>query len=382
MRRPLQVWLPVFGGSIHHAGTQRDIQRAFRAWRGESRLWLLPWLEADAPVRWGWPVMGECAIRSEHFNRIDVMHLGENGYLFGIGYTERCPTGRFDDRAVLTRWLNATRDRALKLRDAPASITLAVPTIQEGRCTGMAPARFQLAPVGTVPIVGLFEKERACVTAWPPPGGIVPPISPDAESTEYYDTRAGPLIRVEDADLPMLVSGRDPSVRALPLLVRWPDPLDKLYTSLATGWDDVYVHSQAISIWEAAQRAGWPSVAQELADLSAPYVSEGWTMPALAWFGPTGIELGFAQAVRLGARFNLPGVKDFEEAARSEPWVTQMTEPHPIRRTWGATGFMIALLRESLEDGRRMAGCRRCGRALSGKQQLCGRRDNDQDRKS
>src|SRR5262245_26125800 len=46
--RPFQLWLPSVGYSLKE--TAADQQRAFAAWLGESRVWLLPW--AEEPVRW------------------------------------------------------------------------------------------------------------------------------------------------------------------------------------------------------------------------------------------------------------------------------------------------------------------------------------------
>ena len=42
---PFQLWLPLMGPSPGVPEVQRDISRAFRAWNGENRVWLLPWVE-------------------------------------------------------------------------------------------------------------------------------------------------------------------------------------------------------------------------------------------------------------------------------------------------------------------------------------------------
>jgi hypothetical protein len=55
-----------------------------------------------------------------------------------------------------------------------------------------------------------------------------------------------------------------------------------------------------------------------------------------------------------------------------------MTRPVSIRRVWGATGLLVALLLDQLAAYQPIQQCERCGWMLQGKRrkQFCGRTDN------
>lgn len=77
--KPLQVWLPLFGSSLADPAFERDAQRAFASWRGESRIWLLP--EFTKVVRWQeGPTVYMAGVPSERLNRIDICHVGKNNH--------------------------------------------------------------------------------------------------------------------------------------------------------------------------------------------------------------------------------------------------------------------------------------------------------------
>ena len=81
--RPIQLWLPTLDDNLSLSDAQRDAQRAMKAWKGESRVWLLP--ELKNQIRWYEPIgdgkthLSVLAIPAETLDCVDVFHIGENG---------------------------------------------------------------------------------------------------------------------------------------------------------------------------------------------------------------------------------------------------------------------------------------------------------------
>jgi hypothetical protein len=140
--RPLQVWLPAFDAEVLTDALWRDLGRAQQQWRGETTVWLLPRLKEV--VRWGTPERlwsTEVAIPAETLNRIDVFHIGDNGYLHGSGRYPRffsASTGN-----LLDSWLNLldkSEEHGIQLRSCLVQLELhcglSIPTIEEAYDSG------------------------------------------------------------------------------------------------------------------------------------------------------------------------------------------------------------------------------------------------------
>src|SRR5260370_7699963 len=92
--RPLQVWFPTFTSSLSRPAADRDMQRAFQAWRGEQVVWLLP--DLSKIIRWQerpeQPGPHVVALPAERLERIEVYHVGANGQGVGPGFKSHFPT--------------------------------------------------------------------------------------------------------------------------------------------------------------------------------------------------------------------------------------------------------------------------------------------------
>ena len=100
----LQVWLPTLDPALSKDSSWRDLRRAEREWKGETTIWLSP--EFDTPVRWITPRMpwsSELAIHGEETERIDVLHVGDDGFIFGKSPSERFGAPRIG--GLLRQWL-------------------------------------------------------------------------------------------------------------------------------------------------------------------------------------------------------------------------------------------------------------------------------------
>jgi hypothetical protein len=85
--RPFQLWLPTLGPNINREEIGRDARRAFEQWRGELTVWLLP--ELKKPRRWVERDTPQLVLPSEGFERVDVIHVNEDDYVYAPTATKR-----------------------------------------------------------------------------------------------------------------------------------------------------------------------------------------------------------------------------------------------------------------------------------------------------
>jgi hypothetical protein len=369
--RPIQWWRPLLGGSLGLPDVGRAVIRAWAAWRGESRVWLVP--ELPAPGRWrpasappGW---WELAVPAQRPDRVDVFHIGVNGWGGGPQAEVDFPAGHVD--GLLERWLNALIQDGVTFMNAPHALIMDLPVItgEDGR---YAAVMYRLQPGPTIPLASGERDPHDLRGHWPPEGWPAPSVFPDAESQELY----GPWDRLAETELPVAVSHRDPGRRAWHHLLRWPEPLTALM-SWGSAMDDLagQAHMAAIARRSEDDPEGALREAREAARL---YVTEGDAPLEWAWFWPTlrqrGVEGLLLEAI---GRFRLTA-GDLAEACRSEAWRGVMQQKVPVRRAWGALGLFWALLLDRLETYQPLPRCQWCGWYLRGKRgkENCGPQDN------
>ena len=95
--RPIQIWLPSFTASLAAPAIERDMQRAFREWRGEHTVWFLPeikkpyrWKESQNPFDWTLAIPAEC------LEAVNVCHINDRGYVWEGHSAQRFPAGPLD----------------------------------------------------------------------------------------------------------------------------------------------------------------------------------------------------------------------------------------------------------------------------------------------
>lgn len=390
--RPLQVWLPAIHPNLAFPELERDARRAFSEWRGEWVVWFIKTPGAapgqrgaiarrlkrrtggqdgiERPVRWREKGVPRLALPAEHWDEVRVFHIGENGGVVGPGARLVFPDGRVD--GLLDAWLNAV----VASYPAPDSFTYRFPSFRDGK-VAYEERKFVLQPGPTLPIVRVEDDGGTVWLKWPP-DGLPAPVSPDAETSEFY----GPLERAEDGGYPLAVSRSNPEVRSLHLVNRWPTPIDAMLPS-GGGLDEMFGQAwmRAIATQSATDPAGALRLARQLA---GPYVTDGETTAYDAWFLPLALHNGEQAALyaleRYGEKVPLAALRagSVRDALRHEEVAAVLRQPVPIRRAWGVLGLMWALLLDRLEDGRAFVSCERCGRIVSGKRgkRFCGPEDN------
>lgn len=363
----LQVWLPLFGRSLGFAEAARDMQRALERWDCDHRIWILPELEKPL-IRWQEPSPAGprrmCAIPGEALERIEIYHIGQNGYAYGTPEDESFPNRRTD--GLLDAWLGWVNAADFQW-DPPRQITLDVPEVvgQEIRYR----RREYIGPTLPVQNVGVPLRD---------PSRVNGAILTDADAAAAHKVRYGELNVIEREDSPpVIVSEKDPSFRALPGVLRPPEPLQGLFP-LGMTIDALAACNAMSRIVRQALTDPQPALQRAQAK-AAPYLSAGTSTRALTWFMPTFIEVGDMRTViQRGASLGLVDVREFPDLKFSDMWRKQMTEHVPVRRVWGPIGLFWALLIERLEASQPLQVCELCGRTIQGKRgkRMCGREDD------
>lgn len=368
--RPLQLWLPRLSGSLAHPQVRGDRERAYREWRGEQIIWLLPGL--DEPVRCFDRELGAevLAVPAEQLERLDVYHVGENGYVWGPGSRTRFPDGRVD--GLLDVFLNVERSGGISVAPGSAEVELQVPVIEGGeiRYEGR---RHTFNPGPIIPIARIDDETRTAIVRWPPERTDPPTVSPEDESLRRY----GALHRLEPDGGPVVIPQQNPDIRALPLQVIWPGDLAGLFAA-ASGPDDL--HEKAVMVDLATnngnRQGGTLASVRAAADR---YVGEGETTRWHSWFWPTFAEEGESGILfAIGTRYEVE-VSSLGDALQSEVLRRKLSQNVPIRRAWGAAGLLWALLLEQLEGNRGFLTCERCGRIIQGRshKRFCDKTDDE-----
>jgi hypothetical protein len=139
------------------------------------------------------------AVPSERLERVDVYHIGANGYTAGPWATYRFSGQRVDK--LLDAWLNYQKLGGIDFYTCPGAITLEVPHVS-GNGVTYRPIELQRKPRGVIPFIKINKANREVVARWPPASVNYRTVSPDAESEKLF----GPFDVVNDAGTPTAVS--------------------------------------------------------------------------------------------------------------------------------------------------------------------------------
>jgi hypothetical protein len=362
--KPLQVWLPTLHSTLRSPEDRRDLARAVREWRGELTVWLLP--ELGQTVRWQEdPFRRFVAVPSEHFERVDVHHVGSNGYVVGRGSEVIFPDGRVD--GLLDAWLKVRR---LGLVLPPDSLVITdVPEIQ-GTKVVYRRRELKLGPFGSLPLTLADGQEGKFSCRWPPESVHYESVSADAESEEMY----GPFDPTVSGGLPMGVGHNDGRL-SLWVAAQWPEPFRSL-VPLGDGADVIAASSRMRAIAKQSSRDVLGARMRAL-EAAGDYVFDGYTSRRWSWFWPTYAE-GKEDAVLFGAEKYGATARSFAELSADDRFSRAMAELEPIRRAWGPVGLFWALLLERLDQGTSFHACERCHRIIAGKKakRYCNKSDN------
>lgn len=313
--RPLQVWFPAIEPSIDVPEVRRDAERAFREWKNEDVVWLLPHLHET--IRWREGPNRVLAVPSECWEYIEVLHVGANGYVSGPGAAHRFRDGRLD-KGLLRAWLNSGRPGTFQ---APRTLQFPAPVVSNGRIrfsgTGASVQRKYLLKVEPGP-------------AWPLLRVRPLPVSAEVESDLDY----GGWKPSGRGTRPMLRSIRHPKVVSYPTrFQRWPAPFTRLF-SLGGGIDDATAHDRMVDVARKSRDDRESALRQ--ARTESRRLSDPVTVPASkGWLPATYLAGGVEGAVAGLEKFGVNG-----RALSAEDVVQFLeTEEIPVLRVWGGRDF-------------------------------------------
>ncbi len=270
---------------------------------------------------------------------------------------------------LLDTWLNVVKNNRVILVHAPDYFRVRVPEIGPNETVTYCVRNLNFGPGAYLPFASV-DQERREVNSWWPPEGSLWPVSPEAESALRFSltkTDGGSVVTKEGD-------------RALPVLLRYPQPLDQIMPKLSS-LDDL--HSQAQMVRVASLTSTNYQEALRMAELGAqPHTFTGSATVQHSMIGKGVAHLLFQaedQGLEVPRDWHA-SPPSIDELFKSEGWREWLESMVPTRRIWGATGLFWTLLLDSLQDGRSFASCDNCGRVFSGKRgkRFCGSQDDPQ----
>jgi hypothetical protein len=206
--------MPLLSGSFDLGETNRDARRVFGAWQSESVVWLLPMVKRL--VRWRDQRIRQLALPSESFDRIDIVHVTEEGMIYSP-VRQDLPT---EVDGLLDAWLNVLAAGGCDFVVPPESLTVPIPAFDDaGNWVGSRQYTFKIGPGSYLPVISVDPESRTVAMQWPPNGSPAP-VSPDAESAKLY------LSKRIQSDPPVVITTQgDKTPQAL---LRWPSPLTSM----------------------------------------------------------------------------------------------------------------------------------------------------------
>lgn len=373
----------------------RDFRRAGSVFLGDDRIWILPWI--DRPFRWTTsieiPTRGsrggssrgsvrykfqEVAIQGEGFDRIDILHIDSDGRVFApsryapavpglqgvrLKLGPCCDQGSRAPRSVYLKWL-AAPPPARVLSDGSAEFV--VPILTQHK-VGWQNWLLRQSP-GPIEPIKTDAVDAEPDTVWPPPGSRLPPsVSREAESEEFYGD-----LRFDDENPGIVLTAKDPKMRALHVNFKWAPPFDELFP-YGGGADLRAEHNSMKQVVEAGR-----ATAADIRLKVAPYRSETATTIAKAWFWPRLCADGEANVlVDLFTKYRL----DFREAncALIDPEFVELAGKELLaQRLWGWAGYFWFELLTDVELGLKSIYCQQCGKPVLAKKnkRFCNPDDN------
>lgn len=350
--QPFQLWLPEIVSDHQLLTLQQDRSLAFRHWEGEDVVWLLP--GHPGPRRWrDQGGLRSLAIGAQDIDRIEIYHVGKNGFVVGPDSPSRFPDGKAMPH--LDAWLNCRVDPKWDWGHVPGIIPVNVPEFGRKR-VALVERQVEISPRYAVPSPSESgEAAKARVTF--PAHGMSRNFVDSQRPKPFHDVPA------DDRDIALLA-------------LQWPAPIGSLMP-LLSGWPELRDRKQMLDVVRLSRTKPEQAV-YAARRFASEYLSEGtstvWASelaPILAAEQEDGFLFYLENHFRIEAESLSDFRKKFSELA---------SRPVPIRRAWGPLGLFWALLLNALEEGGRWNTCGKCGRLIPARRNkhFCGTGDSQQ----
>jgi hypothetical protein len=360
-RKPIQVWEPLFYKSPY-GDFLLDLQRAYKVWQNEDRIWLLP--DARKTVRWiakiGSFVSSEVAVPSKMFNSIIIYHIDEQGRI----YPPHQSTGRLTniiDSGLYARWLRSSPSFY-----TPGSVEIELPIIKNGKFCYYKKEELEWAPESVIPFSSIDNDSKYVLSIWPPPGSKIPPttISTDTESSNYYGKLEAKKTVGKKGSKFFVSSEKNLNGKALGAYIKWPDPFDKFFYG---GSSLDLLHDQAC-MKDVLRKIGKKELSEAIKEVER-YINifTGSTEASLekAYILPKAIENKDTLLMEMQGRYGLD-VKDFDELINSVKFKSLATTKVNIKRIYSWLGYFWWELYNDILSYKNIRFCKNCGAIITG----------------
>lgn len=384
LKNPVQLWSSLHARSPHRAEVARDIRRAQTFWQGEDSIWLLPWIKGgfrwtrriDLPYKTSPTAtertllsheLHEMAIQSECFDHIQVVHIDAERRIFapGLELPHLAEIGNRLSAQMYKGWATCSEPQVIP---SPGFAVFDVPKLGTNGEVTFEKIRLEEGPGPTLPFGQVDPNTRKVELDWPPPGSELPiPISPEAESADYY----GKLRFVESNQHRVVTSENDPGMKAPLVHLVWPAPFDQYFPR----GGDFDLCSERADLRRLMTSGTERTVRIHL----APYLSDGTTSAEKSWFGPCLYAEGATNVLAdLLIKYGLDHSK-LENIVRDPFWPQISQRNLPVTRIWGWLGYFWWELLQDLENGLVIRHCNRCGAPITGtvRKRFCGEENPD-----
>ncbi len=138
--------------------------------------------EIRKPLRWRSGGISNLAVPSEEFERIDIVHVTEDGRVHAPTANGMMPS---TVEGLLDAWLNVHKGDGISFVRALQSTTVEAPYLNRANEISWRERTVAFGPEAYMPVSSLNAEAREVVLKWPPEGSL-PPVSPEAESAQRF----------------------------------------------------------------------------------------------------------------------------------------------------------------------------------------------------
>lgn len=355
----------------------RDMQRAFAARQNEDHIWLLPYAPDEPEVlRWyvdcGDLKEQSCMLRSEALNHLMIFHADEARRLYPPVIPGLTPENVLPD-GLYRLWLNANAD----LIEGGLECIWPMPYF-DGDRVRYRDATITCDPGCILPITAIMPDDREFDLSWPPPGVSLPsPVSPEFESNTFYGRLKRARVATEYGEIDCVVSENVPTMHAMPIWMRWPDPFSFMFPT--GGGIDLLHHRRLMHTCVKDLADGQFDRALRTIETWMNRLSgEAETRLERAWLLPKLMSDPETVLFEAEGRFGF-ACTTIDELINSEQFRERMRRHTTVRRVHGWLGYFWWELYQDVKAHVTIRLCKACGQVIRkghSDRQYCTRAEN------
>lgn len=358
---PVQVWSPLFYKSPFDKFSL-DLQRAYKEWIKEDRIWLIP--KATEVIRWRVDdnnfLFYEAIVPSDELNVITIYHIDEQNRIF--------PSFPEDENNTLEislykKWLQ----KYFTFYPGADSITIILPVIKNNEVESYEEKEIKIKPGSMMPITDVNSDDYKFIMRWPSKPSIV---SPDIESKNFYgNLKFEKLKYIKDnkkKQTTVVSSEKEPKGKAINLWIKWPQPFDSFF-QYGGNIDIIYSHAHMRNCIKKIANGGRDKqkAIQEVERITNTFVSDGQTILEKSFFLPR--VTANMDALLMDAQFKF-GIEanNISQLLKSNTFIKKISSKVKIKRIYSWLGYFWWEFFQDVSANINIRFCANCGNIISG----------------